>query len=162
MVMPFSSSSSPVQAFELKRGVTYRQGLVHDQHIGIDICRNGESQTHEHTARICSNRTIDELTDIGKLDYLVEAFRNLLLAQSKKHGIEDYVFPAGVLHVETGPSSNNAATLSGRTTCPLVGRKVPASICSKVDFPEPLQPITPTTSPGKTWKLTFRRAQNSE
>ena len=93
MVMPFSSSSSPVQAFELKRGVTYRQGLVHDQHIGIDICRNGESQTHEHTARICSNRTIDELTDIGKLDYLVEAFRNLLLAQSKKHGIEDYVFP---------------------------------------------------------------------
>ena len=46
-------------------------------------------------------------------------------------------------------------------TVPIVGESVPAMICSKVDFPLPLVPITPMISPLEIVKDISRNAQNS-
>ena len=52
-------------------------------------------------------------------------------------------------------------TLPDTLTCPSVGFKMPEITFSRVDFPAPLFPMTPSTSPFSRLKLTSRRAQNS-
>ena len=50
------------------------------------------------------------------------------------------------------PSSSRAAMRPNTSTCPVVGRTVPAMICRSVDLPAPLRPMMPRLSPRRTSK----------
>ena len=52
------------------------------------------------------------------------------------------------------PSSSSAASRPRTSTAPRVGRTIPASSFSSVDFPEPFAPMTPRVSPAGTSKET--------
>src|SRR3954452_21917513 len=54
----------------------------------------------------------------------------------------------------------SGATRPFTATRPSLGRVVPATICSKVDLPEPLRPITPTHSPETTVRSMWRTAHS--
>ena len=59
------------------------------------------------------------------------------------------------------PSSSSAATRPLTFRSPVVGASVPHTICKSVDFPAPLRPTMPTTSPGLMAKFTPLSAQKS-
>src|SRR6266540_952735 len=59
------------------------------------------------------------------------------------------------------PSSSKAASRPRCRTIPEVGRRIPATILSRVVLPEPLCPIRPSELPSGTWTDTSRRAQKS-
>jgi hypothetical protein len=60
------------------------------------------------------------------------------------------------------PISRSADTRPRTSARPEVGRDVPASTFSSVDFPDPFAPITPSVSPVSTAKLTSSSAVTSE
>ena len=47
--------------------------LVDQQHVGIDVDRDGEAEAHVHAGRVGLHRRVDELPQLGELDDLVEA-----------------------------------------------------------------------------------------
>ncbi len=53
--------------------VADRQHFVDEQHVGIDVDRDGKPEAHVHAGRIRLHRRIDELFHLGELDDLVEA-----------------------------------------------------------------------------------------
>ena len=59
------------------------------------------------------------------------------------------------------PTSSRLPTRPRSRTSPAVGRVIRLRTFSRVDFPAPLWPTTPSTSPGSTWNETSFSAQNS-
>ena len=59
------------------------------------------------------------------------------------------------------PSSRSAATLPTFSTVPWLGVRTPAAICRRVDFPDPLRPMIPTESPGRSSRFTSQSASKS-
>ena len=64
-----------VQALVREALVADREHLVDQQHVGIDVDRDGESQPHVHAGRVGLDRRVDELLHLGEVDDLVEAPR---------------------------------------------------------------------------------------
>ena len=47
--------------------------LVDEQHVGLDVNRHGEAETHVHAGRIRLDRRVDELPELREVDDVVEA-----------------------------------------------------------------------------------------
>ena len=82
--------------------VADRQHFVHQQHFGIDMDRNRESQAHIHARRVGLDRRVDEILHLRKLDDLVEAVLDLFLAEAKHDAVDEDVLAAGDLGVKAG------------------------------------------------------------
>ena len=57
--------------------------LVDEEHVRIDVNRDGEAEPHVHPGRVGLDRRVDELLQLGEVDDLVEAARDLLLRQTR-------------------------------------------------------------------------------
>ena len=70
-----------VEALVRESLVADRQHFVDEQHVGIDVDRDGEAEPHVHARRIGLDRRVDELPQLGELDDLVEALLDLALVR---------------------------------------------------------------------------------
>ena len=62
-----------VEALVREALVADREHFVDQQHVGIDVDRDGESEPHVHAGRVGLHRRVDEVLHLGELDDLVEA-----------------------------------------------------------------------------------------
>ena len=76
--------------------------LVDEQHVGIDVDRDGEPEPHVHAGRVGLHRRVDELLQLGELDDLVEALLDLALGEAEHDAVDEDVLAAGDLRVEPG------------------------------------------------------------
>ena len=72
-----------VETLEREGLVADGQHLVDEQHVGIDVNRHGEAQPHVHAGRVGLDRRVDEVLELGELDDLVEALRDLALREAR-------------------------------------------------------------------------------
>ena len=63
------------QALLLELDVADGQHLVDDQDVGLEVRRDGERQAHVHAAGVALDRRVEELSDLGEGDDLVELAR---------------------------------------------------------------------------------------
>ena len=76
--------------------------FVDEQHVRVDVDRDREAEPHVHPGRVGLDRRVDELLQLGELDDLVEAARDLLLRQPEHDAVDEDVLAAGDLGVEAG------------------------------------------------------------
>ena len=88
--------------------VADREHLVHEQHVGIDVDRHRETEAHVHAGRVGLDRRVDELLELGELDDLVEAARDLLLRQAEHDAVDEDVLAAGDLRDESRRPARSA------------------------------------------------------
>ena len=62
-----------VEALVREALVADGEHLVDEQHVGIDVDRDGEPEPHVHAGRVRLHRRVDEVLELGELDDLVEA-----------------------------------------------------------------------------------------
>ena len=67
------NSRELVEALVREAFVADGEHLVDEQHLGIDVDRDGEPEAHVHARRVGLHRRVDELLHLGELDDLVEA-----------------------------------------------------------------------------------------
>lgn len=60
----------PVDALLLEVAVAYRERLVDDQDVGLDLGGDGEPQAHRHAGRIGLHRLVDEPFELAEGDDL--------------------------------------------------------------------------------------------
>ena len=89
-------------ALALEGLIADRQHLVDQQDVGVDIDGDREPEPDVHARRVVLHRLVDEGADAGEVDDLVEAAPELLLGEPEDGPVEEDVFPAGQLGVESG------------------------------------------------------------
>ena len=72
-----------VEALVREALVADRQHLVDEQHVGIDVDRDGKAEAHVHAGRVRLDRRVDEVRQLGELDDLVEALLDLALGSGR-------------------------------------------------------------------------------
>jgi hypothetical protein len=87
--------ANTIEATQLKLNVTHREHLVDQQHIGIDLGGDRESQAHVHPARIIAHGHVDKIVQSGKIDDGVKSASNILARNAQQRGVEIDVFPPG-------------------------------------------------------------------
>ncbi len=70
------------------------QHLVHQQDIGVDVNRDGKAQAHVHAGGVGLHRCVDEVLELGKLDDLVEAPRDLPAREAEHDAVDEDVLAA--------------------------------------------------------------------
>ena len=147
------------QALLLEPDVADGQHLVDDQDLGLEVGGHREGQPHVHPAGIVLDRGIEEPLDLGEGDDLVELAVDLRLLHPQDRPVQVDVLAAGQLEVEPGPHLQQRADAAAEPAAPAVGSVIRLRIFRSVDFPAPLRPTIPTTSPGWTSNETSLRAQ---
>ena len=61
------------EALALKRLVADGEHLVEQQHVGLEVRRDGEAEPHVHAGRVRPHRQVDEPLELGERDDLVES-----------------------------------------------------------------------------------------
>ena len=103
----------PVQASGHKCGVPDGQHLVDEQDLGIDVDGDGETEAHVHAARVGFDRGVDEVLEFGETDDLVELVVYFLFVEAEHDAVDEDVFAAGDLGMETGAELDQGAHLAG-------------------------------------------------
>ena len=125
--------------------------FVDEQHFGIDVNRDRESEPHVHAGRVGLDRRVDELRELGELDDLVEALLDLALRQAEHDAVDEDVLAAGDLRMKARRRARSAPrSARARSRCPIVGFVMPATSFSAVLLPDPFRPMTPIVLPGGT------------
>ena len=91
-----------IEALVGKAFVAYREDLVHEQHVGIDVDRHGKPEAHVHPGRIRLHRRVDEGRELRELDDLVEPPRDLALGQTQHDAVDEDVLAARNFGMESG------------------------------------------------------------
>ena len=86
--------SELVEALVCETLVADCEHLVDQQHVGVDVNRDGEAETHVHPRRIGLHRRIDEFAKLREVDNLVEARVNLALAEPEHDAVDEDVLAA--------------------------------------------------------------------
>ena len=121
--------------------------FVDEQHVGIDVDRDRETQPHVHARRVGLHRRVDEVAQLGELDDLVEAPGDLPLGQAEHDAVDEDVLAAGDLRVEAGAELDQRRDPAVDRDRAVVGLVMPATSLSSVLLPEPLRPMTPSVRP---------------
>ena len=66
------------------------------------MCRYGERKLNEHTRRITLDRRIYKLSDLGKLNYILNLRLDLLLGHTEDRTVHEYILTTGQFRMETG------------------------------------------------------------
>jgi len=83
-----------VQRFLLERLVADSERLVNDQDVWPDVDCDGEAQSHVHPGGVGLDRHVDELLELRKLDYPVEALMYLTALETKDGAVQKHVLTA--------------------------------------------------------------------
>ena len=92
---------SPV-TFGLEEYVTYRKRLIYDQDLRIYVDGQRKSQTHKHTAGISLYRLVYEISDLCKIQDILQLCIHLFFRISHHGTVHVYIFNSCIIHVETG------------------------------------------------------------
>ena len=84
-----------------KNRIAHRKGLIHDQNIRIDVNGGGESQPDIHAARILFHWPVDEVADLGERLNQRQVALHLGAADAHDLAVDENVFAAGELRIET-------------------------------------------------------------
>src|SRR5690606_18282517 len=91
-----------IKAAALKGIIADSENLVGHQHVGVHARRDGKAETHVHAGGVVFHRHVDELLKTGEGYNLVETCFHLGAAEPEDGTVQEDVFPAGQLGVETG------------------------------------------------------------
>src|SRR4030095_7848358 len=97
-----------VHGLSLKTNIAYRQHLVHDQNLRLQVRRYCESKSHIHATAVTLHRGIEESFDFGESDDFIEFLSYLRLGHAEDNAIEKEVFSAGELRGKPGPDPKQA------------------------------------------------------
>lgn len=90
-----------VEGFAGKGGIADGECLVDDEQVGVDSGGYRKGEAHVHAAGVGAYGLVDEGADVGKLDDFVGALRDFVRLHAEGGGVEEDVFAAGELGVET-------------------------------------------------------------
>jgi hypothetical protein len=91
------------QALTLEGGVAYREHLVHDQDLGLEVSGDREREPQVHAARVALHRRVDEALDLGEGDDLVELALDLAAAHAEDRAVQEDVLATREIAVEARP-----------------------------------------------------------
>ena len=91
-----------VEALALERLVADGQHLVDEQHVGVDVHRDRETEAHVHPRRVVLDLLVDEPFELGELDDVVEARLDVLALETEHRRVHVHVLAAGELGMEPG------------------------------------------------------------
>ena len=103
--------------------VTDCQNLVDHHHVGTDRDGYGESKPHIHPGRIVLYRRVYESLEFSELDDPVIQLRHFVAAYSKERAIQENVFPAAKIRMESRAQLKEAEDLPVALDGSLVGKK---------------------------------------
>ena len=92
----------PVEALALERGVADGEDLVEQEHVGIEVRRDGEPEAHEHPRRVGAHGDVDEVLELRERDDLVEALADVRALQPEDRAVEEDVLASGEVGMEAG------------------------------------------------------------
>ena len=90
-------------AFCLKKYVSHRQCLIHDQNFRINVDGHCKCQTHKHTAGIGFHRLVYKIPDVCKLQNAVQLCIDFLPGKSHHGTIQIHILNACIFHIKAGP-----------------------------------------------------------
>ena len=93
----------------LEAEVADREHFVDEQHVGLEVRRDGEPEARVHAARIALDRRVDEIADPRELDDLVELAGDLGLPHAHDRALQEDVLAAGEIGMEAGGDFNQRA-----------------------------------------------------
>src|SRR5262245_25124000 len=101
------------KALLLKRRVANGEDLVDDQNLWFQVCRHGKGQASVHAAGVMLDRGLQEPSDLGEGDDVVEPALDLAPLHPEDGAIQIDVLPASELRVEAGADLQQAADAAG-------------------------------------------------
>ena len=88
-------------ALVLEGGVSDRQHLVDQQHLGVDLDHDGERQPHVHAGRVVLELHVLELAQLGEVDHRVHPPACLVRAEAEQDRVQHNVVLGGEVGVES-------------------------------------------------------------
>src|SRR5687768_9981529 len=88
------------EAFLLECSVAYCEDFVHEQYLGLQMCRDRECEAGIHATGVALRGSLDELLDFCKINDRVELPRDLRFAHAKYRATQKYIFATCELGVE--------------------------------------------------------------
>ncbi len=116
----FGDLAHPVQAALLEHRVADRQHLVHQQHVRLQVGRDGEAEAHLHARGVELHLPVDGAAEPGELHDVVEAAGHLAAAQAEQRAEQVDVLPAGQVRVDAGPDLDQRADPAAHVDHPAV------------------------------------------
>src|SRR2546429_5415830 len=107
------------QRAALEVRVAYRENLVDDHDLRLEVRGDREGEPHEHPARVALHGRVDELLHAGELDDRVELPRDLAPLHAEDRAVEVDVLPPGQLGMEARPDLEQAADAAAELRAPL-------------------------------------------
>ena len=101
------------QAPFLECGVTHRQHLVEQQHLGVNLGGDREREPHDHAGREVLQLQVDERLELRERDDLVEPGAGLRRGEPEQHGVGDGVVASGQLGIESDPELDEWGQAAG-------------------------------------------------
>ena len=92
----------PLEALALERLVADRQHLVDEDDVGVDVDRQREPESRGHARRVVLDLHVDERTDLGEVDHVVEDAVHVDLGEAQDRAVEVHVLAARQVAVEAG------------------------------------------------------------
>jgi hypothetical protein len=89
-----------LEALAGKGAVAHGQGLVDDEDVRLHTAGHSKGQAHEHAAGVGLHWLVDEGTDVGKGNDVLQLGLDVRTGKPQDRGVEEDVFPAGELGVE--------------------------------------------------------------
>ena len=152
----------PPEAALLELGVADGEHLVHEQDLRLEVGGDREREPHVHPARVPLDRRVDERRHAGEVDDVGQLARDLAASHA-----EDRRRSGRCSRGRSAPGGSRCRPRAGcrrgrgSSAWPAVGVVIRVRSFSSVDLPAPLRPMTPSTSPCSTSKLTSLSAQIS-
>ena len=94
--------ANPVDALLLEVAVSHRQRLVHHQDVGVDMGGDREGEAHHHARGVALDRVLDELSELGEGEDVVEPSLHDAAFEAHQRAVEDGVVTPAELRVEGG------------------------------------------------------------
>ena len=88
--------------FRLKKDISYGKCFIYDQNFRFDINSYRKSQSHKHTTGIRFYRLVYKISDICKIQDILQFCIDLFFAKSDHLTVQIHVFDTGILSVESG------------------------------------------------------------
>ena len=90
-----------VDAFLLKVDIADGECLVDQEDVGIDVGGNGKTEAHIHAAGIVLDGHVNEVAQLGKIDYRGQQCLDLAMGKPEKRALEENVFITAQVRMET-------------------------------------------------------------
>src|SRR5688500_5562144 len=88
-------------ALVLEPGVTDREHLVDEQHVGFEMRGNRKRKPHVHATRVVFDRRVDECPYFGELDDLVEIPEDVEARHAEDGAVQKDVLASRQIRVKT-------------------------------------------------------------